>query len=109
MNTGTFFLFVASYCGASLLLHAYAIGDATNIPVSETGVTAHLQAITVTDNILSSIRQRKKLYKYNGRINCPFETGSGKVSFVIGSCDMPVKEIHPSRIRYVMKKGFASA
>jgi sulfide:quinone oxidoreductase len=87
--------------------NAYAIGDATNIPVSKTGVTAHLQAITVTDNILSSIRQRKKLYKYNGRINCPFEMGSGKASFVIGSCDMPVKEIHPSRICYVMKKGFA--
>ena len=89
--------------------NAYAIGDATNIPVSKTGVTAHLQAITVTDNILSAIRQRKKLYKYNGRINCPFEMGSGKAAFVVGSYDMPVKEIHPSRIRYMMKKAFATS
>jgi sulfide:quinone oxidoreductase len=87
--------------------NAYAIGDATNIPVSKTGVTAHLQAITVTDNVVSAIRQRRDLYKYNGRINCPFEMGSGKAAFVVGSYDMPVKEIHPSRIGYMMKKGFA--
>ena len=87
--------------------NAYAIGDATNIPVSKTGVTAHLEAITATDNIVSAIRQGSELHKYNGRINCPFEMGSGKAAFVIGSYDMPVKEIHPSRVRYMMKKAFA--
>jgi sulfide:quinone oxidoreductase len=87
--------------------NAYAIGDATNIPVSKTGVTAHLEAITAASNITSAIHQRRELYKYNGRINCPFEMGSGKAAFVVGSYDMPVKEIHPSRIRYVMKKAFA--
>jgi sulfide:quinone oxidoreductase len=87
--------------------NAYAIGDATNIPVSKTGVTAHLEAITAANNIASAIRQRRELYKYNGRINCPFEMGSGKAAFVVGSYDMPVKEIHPSRIRYMMKKAFA--
>jgi sulfide:quinone oxidoreductase len=87
--------------------NAYAIGDATNIPVSKTGVTAHLEAITASDNIVSAIRNGRKLYKYSGRINCPFEMGSGKAAFVIGSYDMPVKEIRPSRIRYMMKKAFA--
>jgi sulfide:quinone oxidoreductase len=87
--------------------NAYAIGDATNIPVSKTGVTAHLEAMVAASNIASSIRRRAQLYKYNGRINCPFEMGSGKASFVVGSYDMPVKEIQPSRIRYAMKKAFA--
>jgi sulfide:quinone oxidoreductase len=87
--------------------NAYAIGDATNIPVSKTGVTAHLEAITASDNIVSSIHRRRELYKYNGRINCPFEMGSGKAAFVVGSYDMPVKEMHPTRIRYMMKKAFA--
>jgi hypothetical protein len=32
---------------------------------------------------------------------------SGKAAFVIGSFDIPVKEIHPSRMRYLIKKGFA--
>lgn len=87
--------------------NAYAIGDATNIPVSKTGVTAHLEAIVATNNIVSSIHTKRELYKYNGRINCPFEMGSGQASFVVGSYEMPVKQIQPSRLRYMMKKAFA--
>jgi sulfide:quinone oxidoreductase len=87
--------------------NVYAIGDCTDIPVSKTGVTAHLEAMVAADNIISSIHEAQELYKYNGRINCPFEMGSGKASFVVGSYNDPVKEIHPSRIRYMMKKMFA--
>jgi sulfide:quinone oxidoreductase len=86
---------------------AYAIGDATNIPVSKTGVTAHLQAIVAVENIISSIRRSGRLFKYNGRINCPFEMGSGQASFVVGTYEKPVRQIQPSRIRYLMKKMFA--
>jgi len=87
--------------------NAYAIGDATNIPVSKTGVTAHLEAIVATNNIVSAVRRRREIYRYNGRINCPFEMDSGRASFVVGSYDMPVREIQPSRLRYAMKKTFA--
>ena len=86
----------------------YAIGDATNIPVSKTGVTAHLEAMVAAKNVVASIRNRAELYTYNGRINCPFEMGSGKAAFVVGSYDMPVKEIQPNRVRYLMKKLFAN-
>jgi len=87
--------------------NAYAVGDATNIPISKTGVTAHLEAITATNNIVSAFRDKKQLHKYNGRIHCPFEMGSGTAAFVIGSYDKPVKEIQSSRVRYMMKKAFA--
>jgi sulfide:quinone oxidoreductase len=86
----------------------YAIGDSTNIPVSKIGVTAHLEAMVAVNNIVSSIRSIRELFKYTGRINCPFEMGSGKAAFVVGSYDMPVKEIHPNRVRYLMKKVFAN-
>ncbi len=87
--------------------NAYAIGDATDIPVSKTGVTAHLEAIVAAKNIVSSIKSEGDLHKYTGRINCPFEMGAGKAAFVIGSYEKPVKQIQPSRIRYVMKKAFS--
>jgi len=87
--------------------NAYAVGDATNIPLSKTGVTAHLESIVAASNIASSVRQKNELYKYNRRIHCPFEMGSGTAAFVIGSYNMLVKGIQPTRIRYVMKKGFA--
>jgi sulfide:quinone oxidoreductase len=87
--------------------NSYAIGDATNIPVSKTGVTAHLESIVAANNIVASIRGKREVYMYNGRINCPFEMGSGQASFVVGSYEMPVKEIQPSRLSYIMKKAFA--
>jgi len=87
--------------------NAYAVGDATDIPISKTGVTAHLEAITATSNIVSAIRQKAELQKYNGRIHCPFEMGSGRAAFVIGTYNTPVKEVQPTRLRYMMKKAFA--
>ncbi len=87
--------------------NVYAIGDATDIPVSKTGVTAHLEAIVAAKNITASILEEGNLYKYTGRINCPFEMGSGRASFVVGSYDMPVKQIEPSRTRYLLKRAFA--
>lgn len=86
--------------------NAYAIGDATNIPVSKSGVTAHLEAQIAVNNIISSIKDLGKTHRYNGRINCPFEMGSGKASFVVASYDMTAKSIQPSRIRYWMKNMF---
>ena len=87
--------------------NAYAIGDATNIPVSKTGVTAHLEAIVAAENIVSSVKGEREIHGYNGRINCPFEMGNHRAAFVIGSYDTPVKKIEPSRWRYLMKKAFA--
>jgi sulfide:quinone oxidoreductase len=86
--------------------NAYAIGDATNIPVSKTGVTAHLEAIVAANNIVSSVLNLGELHNYSGRINCPFEMGAGKASFVVGSYEDPVHQIQPSRIRHLMKRGF---
>lgn len=86
--------------------NAFAIGDCTNIPVSKTGVTAHLEAKVAVNNIISAINALGTVHRYTGRINCPFEMGSGKAAFVVGSYEMPVKQIPPTRIRHIMKKGF---
>jgi len=86
--------------------NAYAIGDSTKIPVSKTGVTAHLEAIVAVSNVVSSIGKLGELHKYTGRINCPFEMDSGKAAFVVGTYEKPVKQIHPTRIRHSMKRGF---
>ncbi len=86
---------------------AYAIGDATNIPVSKTGVVAHLQANVVVKNIYSDFTGSSSEYKFNGRINCPFETGGGRATFVIATYQSPPKQIPPSRWNYLMKRGFA--
>lgn len=84
----------------------FAIGDATNIPISKSGVVAHLQAGTVSMNIESEIIGTSTVFEYNGRINCPMETGHRKTLFVSGTYTKPPPKQSPTFIRYLMKKGF---
>jgi sulfide:quinone oxidoreductase len=84
----------------------YAIGDATNIPISKSGVVAHLQAGTVSMNIESEIKGNSERYEYSGRINCPMETGHRRALFIAGTYTKPPPKQNPTFVRYVMKKGF---
>ncbi|MCS7137892.1 MAG: NAD(P)/FAD-dependent oxidoreductase [Candidatus Caldarchaeum sp.] len=86
---------------------AYAVGDATNIPISKSGVVAHIQSGIVAHNIVAKVRGDGSLMKYNGRINCPLEVGGGKALFVSGTYTRPPEPMKPTRIRYWMKKGFS--
>lgn len=87
---------------------AFAVGDATNIPISKSGVVAHLQAGIVAHNVASMVLGVDGLKRYNGRINCPLEVGGGKALFVSGTYTRPPSAMQPTRIRYWMKKSFAS-
>ena len=77
--------------------NVYAIGDATDLPTSKTGVTAHLEAKVLTD-ILNG-----KNCKFSGRINCPFDTGYGKGTFVIADYDHPIARYPTTRFKHFMK------
>lgn len=85
----------------------YCIGDATNIPVSKSGVVAHLQSVVVANNIVSEMEKSKELLEYNGRINCPMEVGSGKAIFVSATYASPPSDQTPSKVKYYMKRSFA--
>jgi sulfide:quinone oxidoreductase len=85
----------------------YAIGDATNIPVSKSGVVAHLQSVVVAHNIVAEMLQSPDLLEYNGRINCPMEVGSHKAIFVSATYTSPPVDQTPSTIKYIMKRSFA--
>ena len=84
----------------------YAIGDATNIPISKSGVVAHLQSGTVSKNIQSDLTGTSEIYEYNGRINCPMETGHRQALFIAGTYSEPPPKPNPTFVRYVMKKSF---
>ena len=85
----------------------YCIGDATNIPVSKSGVVAHLQSVVVAHNIASEIEKSKDLLEYNGRINCPMEVGNHKAIFVSATYTSPPTDQKPSLVKYYMKQSFA--
>ena len=85
----------------------YCIGDATNIPVSKSGVVAHLQSVVVAHNIVSEIAKSSDFLEYNGRINCPMEVGHHRAIFVSATYTSPPADQTPSMVKYYMKKSFA--
>jgi sulfide:quinone oxidoreductase len=85
----------------------YALGDATNIPVSKSGVVAHLQSVVVAHNVVSEIQRSSDFLEYNGRINCPMEVGSHKAIFVSATYSSPPTDQTPSVVKYLMKRSFA--
>jgi len=86
---------------------AYCIGDATNIPVSKSGVVAHLQSVVVAHNIVAEIEESQDLLEYNGRINCPMEVGRHRAIFVSATYTSPPTDQTPSIVKYYMKRSFA--
>ena len=80
---------------------AFAIGDCNTLPTSKTGVTAHLEAMTVSELI------QGKYSEFNGRINCPFDTAYGKATFVIADYNNPVVPYPPTATKHFMKMSMA--
>ena len=79
---------------------AFAIGDATNLPTSKSGVGAHLQAQVVARALTG------RTARFTGRTHCPLDTGDGRGTFVTGTYTAPVVESSPNRTKHLMKKAF---
>ncbi len=77
--------------------NAFSLGDSAALPTAKSGVGAHLEAKTVA-SILNG-----KDATFNGRTNCPFDTGYGKGTFVIGSYDEPVIKYPITEFHLFMK------
>lgn len=84
--------------------YAFAIGDATDIPISKAGVEAHLEAIVVANNMISGMRGNLDSYEFTGRLQCSMETGFHQATFVIGTYEKPIRKIQPSFYNYIQKK-----
>lgn len=87
--------------------YAFSIGDNTNIPISKAGVEAHLEGITVAENISSELSGTSERYSFTGRTHCSMETGRHQATFVIGTYDRGVDKVFPSTINYIEKKFMA--
>ncbi len=78
--------------------NAFALGDSSALPTAKSGVGAHLEAKGVAD-ILNGNADAK----FTGRTHCPFDTGYGRGTFVIGSYDEPVVKYPISELHLFMK------
>ncbi len=81
---------------------AFAIGDCSNAPTSKTGVTAHIGAEVVVDQILGYDA------RFTGRTNCPIVT-NGEASFVISTYSHPPIPVKFSKMKRLMEDLFIAA
>jgi sulfide:quinone oxidoreductase len=86
--------------------HVWALGDATNLPLSKAGSTAHFEAPVVAERVAAAVQGRKPHPKdsiYTGKVMCFFEVGDGKGTLLRFDYDHPPRPPKPSRLWHVGK------
>jgi sulfide:quinone oxidoreductase len=81
----------------------FAIGDATNLPISKSGSTAHFEAPVVASRIASLVRGTAPKAAYGGRVMCFLETGGGKATSLRFDYAHPPVPPKPSRFWHAGK------
>ncbi len=87
----------------------YAIGDATDVPVSKSGSAAHFEAGTVVDGIVASVLGRQNGKHYDGRVMCFLETGYGQATQLVFDYQHPPKPPRPNGFYHYEKTLFNAA
>jgi sulfide:quinone oxidoreductase len=67
----------------------YAIGDATDLPISKSGSTAHFEAPVVASRIASLVTGSAPATNYGGKVMCFLETGDRKATVLRFDYDHP--------------------
>lgn len=83
----------------------YAIGDATDLPVSKSGAAAHYEAKVVANNIASEIKNGGNLENYNGKVVCLCDAGN-KAIYLSFDYDHPPKPARPRWVYRLLKLTF---
>ncbi len=75
----------------------FGLGDATNLPISKSGSTAHFEAPVIASRIASMIRGTAPKENYGGRVMCFLETGNGKATALRFDYEHPPVPPQPNR------------
>jgi sulfide:quinone oxidoreductase len=87
----------------------YALGDATDLPLSKAGSTAHFEAPVVAERIAAAVERRPPQTRhatYDGRVMCFFEIGDGKGTLLRFDYDHPPEPPRPNRFWHLGKVVF---
>jgi sulfide:quinone oxidoreductase len=84
----------------------FALGDATDLPISKSGSTAHFEAPVIASRIASLVRGTAPKANYGGRVMCFLETGDGKATALRFDYEHPPVPPAPSRVWHAAKWAF---
>jgi sulfide:quinone oxidoreductase len=86
--------------------NVFALGDATDLPLSKAGSTAHFEAPVVTERIVAAIEGREVDHKrgdYLGKVMCFFEIGDGKGTLLQFDYEHPPRPPKPNQLWHLGK------
>ena len=86
--------------------NVFALGDATDLPLSKAGSTAHFEAPVVTERIVAAIEGRQIDHKhgdYLGKVMCFFEIGDGKGTLLQFDYTHPPRPPKPNQLWHLGK------
>jgi sulfide:quinone oxidoreductase len=84
----------------------FALGDATDLPLSKAGSTAHFEAPVVTERIVAALEGRAIDHKhgdYLGKVMCFFEIGDGKGTLLQFDYTHPPRPPKPNQLWHLGK------
>lgn len=81
----------------------FAVGDATDLPVSKSGSAAHYEGHVVAETIAAEVQHRPIRELYHGRVACFLETGHGQATFLWFDYEHPPKPPKPRRLWHLEK------
>jgi sulfide:quinone oxidoreductase len=84
----------------------FVLGDATNLPISKAGSTAHYEADVVAENLLGLLSSGRPGRRYDGKVLCFIETGLDKGSYIWFNYQTPPKPAAPSTAIHWMKLAY---
>jgi len=81
----------------------FALGDATDLPISKSGSTAHFEAPVVASRIASLVRGTAPKENYGGRVMCFLETGNRKATVLRFDYEHPPAPPQPNLLWHAAK------
>jgi sulfide:quinone oxidoreductase len=86
--------------------NVFALGDATDLPLSKAGSTAHFEAPVVTERIVAASHGREvdpRHGDYLGKVVCFFEIGDGKGTLLQFDYEHPPRPQRPNHLWHLGK------
>lgn len=83
--------------------NVYVLGDATNLPISKAGSTAHYQSESLVPNLISRIKGIPETAVYDGKVACFLEASLKDASYITFDYNNPPKPATTSELLHWFK------
>lgn len=84
----------------------FAIGDATNLPISKAGSVAHFQGEVLSENLINLLTGGGAVHQYHGKAFCFIESGMDKATYITFDYDNPPRLAPPTQAIHWFKQAY---